>query len=175
MTAHCFSRQAQRVLSRSHSIRIQFQVNDSRSSAIRYFHNQSRLRDSNGEPSITFKDEEPPTSKKRNRRTLIVTTSILAFSGCVAYYLRSLGKNEAFDELQELLPINPALTLKQATSKLRKEEGAFSSVLSSEFHLNRVPSNSPVEDEYMSGDIQGKGSPSTCGRYEVWGVFDGHA
>ena len=68
--------------------------------------------------------------------------------------------------------VHRALSLEEASEKLKEEEFVFQGLPKlgrTRVHRNRVASNSPVEDQHASGGFDGRE-----GRYEFYGVFDGH-
>lgn len=98
--------------------------------------------------------------------------------GSAAYYGTKTSQGTA-GKLPSLPTVVTVLDLEAATAKLREEEhtGNFGGDSGNGdtkhgiFFRVRLPSNHPVEDEYVYGTAAGVGGKP----WEFWGVFDGHA
>jgi hypothetical protein len=109
--------------------------------------------------------------------SLPILAGVAGLTGA-AYYGTKAAQTSS-GQLPPLPTVVTALDLEAATAKLRGEEytGKFGQGSGSDttqrgtYFRVRLPSNHPVEDEYVYGTAPGVGGKS----WEYWGVFDGHA
>lgn len=167
--------------------------------AVRRLHNSSAKRSDQSrklQDRLTpeqYADLKASTERTTNRVTRWITTGLIlaAVGGCYfgySYAQASVSSDvpnvgvsseqrghDAGQAETEAGGVYQALSLEEATRKMRREEFA-GSVGGLSFHRNRLPSNSPVEDDFVEGVIDVPGSESGGqDHYSIWGVFDGHA
>ena len=126
-------------------------------------------------------DFKPPTDRTAGGFTALIALGLVISAAVGGYSYANVRSNSRAiknvaqkGEFAEQGGVYPALSLEEASRKMRREE-FVGSVGGIAFHRNQVPSNCPVEDYYVEGVIEGSEGGAAAKQYPTWGVFDGHA